>query len=267
MPALGCATENLVLAAKAFGFESQVSVQRTLSANTEIQIDLIPTESAKSIMFQAIPQRQCTRANYDGKQVPSDQLDVLNKIAQDQGVKARVFTDKNELETILEYVVAGNTAQMDDKAFIKELRDWIRFSRSAIVKHRDGLFTASSGNSTFPNWFGKMAFNIFFKTKTENDKYREHIRSSAGVIAFITEENTEESWIKVGRCYQRFALQSTALGLRHAFINQAVEVPHVRAQFADYLGIGDQRTDLLVRFGYGPELPRSLRRPVQQVII
>ncbi len=262
---LGCATENLVLAAKAFGFEGQVSVDG--ASSTEIQIDLIPMESLKTTMFQAIPERQCTRANYDGQPVPSDQLDVLKTIAQDNGVMAQIFTDKNELEKILEYVVAGNTAQMNDKAFVKELKDWIRFSRPAVVKHRDGLFTASSGNPTFPNWFGKMAFNIFFKTRTENDKYRDHIRSSAGVVAFISKENTKESWINVGRCYQRFALQSTALGLRHAFINQAVEVPQVRAQFANYLGIGDQRTDLLVRFGYGPELPRSLRRPIQQVIV
>ena len=63
------------------------------------------------------------------------------------------------------------------------------------------------------------------------------------------------------------AIQATALGLKHAFINQPVEVPEVRAQFADYLGIGDRRTDLLVRFGYGPEMPKTMRRPIDQVII
>ena len=87
------------------------------------------------------------------------------------------------------------------------------------------------------------------------------------MIAFISEQNNRENWIKVGRCYQRFALQSTVFGLRHAFINQAVEVPEVRAQFANYLGIGDRRPDLLVRFGYGPLLPRSLRRPIDEVIV
>jgi hypothetical protein len=28
----------------------------------------------------------------------------------------------------------------------------------------------------------------------------------------------------------------------------------------------DRRPDLMVRFGYGPEMPRSLRRPTKQVI-
>ena len=46
---------------------------------------------------------------------------------------------------------------------------------------------------------------------------------------------------------------------------QPVEVPAIRGQFARYLGIGDRRPDLVMRFGFGAELPKSLRRPVGQV--
>jgi len=63
------------------------------------------------------------------------------------------------------------------------------------------------------------------------------------------------------------ALQATALGIRHCFINQPVEVPTVRGQFASYLGAGDRRPDLVMGFGYGSELPRSLRRAVDQVLL
>ena len=178
-----------------------------------------------------------------------------------------MFTGKRDLEKILEYVVAGNTAQMSDKDFMAELKQWIRFSESSVVEHRDGLFSASSGNPTVPNWVGKTMLNFVFTEDSENEKYKGQIRNSAGVIAFVSQEDNRESWINVGRCYERFALQATVFGLRHAHINQAVEVPEVRAQFADYLGIGERRPDLLVRFGYGPELPRSLRRSVDQVII
>lgn len=37
----------------------------------------------------------------------------------------------------------------------------------------------------------------------------------------------------------------------------------MRSQFASYLGIGDRRPDLIVRFGYGFETSLSLRRPVE----
>ena len=37
-------------------------------------------------------------------------------------------------------------------------------------------------------------------------------------------------------------------------------------QLASWLGIGSRRPDLLVRFGYGPAMPQSMRRPVEDVI-
>lgn len=157
------------------------------------------------------------------KQVPNVQLAALESAAEEGGVPVRIFTDKRDLENILEYVVAGNAAQMNDKAFVTQLKDLIRFSESAAIHHRDRLFTASSGNPTPPGWHGKIAFNVAFTMNSENDKYRDHIRSSASVIAFISEQDKKENWINAGCCYQRFALQATALGLRHAFVNQLIE--------------------------------------------
>jgi hypothetical protein len=74
------------------------------------------------------------------------------------------------------------------------------------------------------------------------------------------------SWVDVGRSYQRFALQATALGIRNAMLNQPVEVAPLRTEFAGQLGIGGRRPDLVVRFGRGPRLPASLRRPVPAVM-
>ena len=62
-------------------------------------------------------------------------------------------------------------------------------------------------------------------------------------------------------------MQATALGLRNAFLNQPVEVGSIRPQFALALGLGDRRPDLVVRFGRGPAMPLSMRRPVQDVLI
>ena len=65
-----------------------------------------------------------------------------------------------------------------------------------------------------------------------------------------------------------FALQATALGIRNAFLNQPVEVTKLRPKFAKSLGLDeDSRPDLIVRFGKGPEMPRSLRRPLEEVLL
>jgi hypothetical protein len=102
---------------------------------------------------------------------------------------------------------------------------------------------------------------------SENDKCAKHLRSSAGVVVFVSHANSRRHWIEVGRCYDRLALQATALRIRTAFVNQPVEVASLRSQFATWLNLGDRRPDLVVRFGRGPEMPRSLRRPLEQVLV
>ena len=125
----------------------------------------------------------------------------------------------------------------------------------------------SSGNPSVPRWLGSLLFKLLFRTQHENDKYATHIRSSAGIAIFISEANDKAHWLEAGRCYERFALQAAALRIRNAFINQPVEVSALRSHFANALGIGGHRPDLVVRFGRGPEMPRSLRRPVQAVLV
>jgi hypothetical protein len=50
---------------------------------------------------------------------------------------------------VTEYVVRGNTNQMQDKAFMKELKAWLRFSEADAVATMDGLFSRASGNPLF----------------------------------------------------------------------------------------------------------------------
>jgi hypothetical protein len=84
---------------------------------------------------------------------------------------------------------------------------------------------------------------------------------------FISGASDRAHWVEAGRCYERFALQATALGIRNAFLNKPVEVGPIWPQFASALGFGNQRPDLVVRFGRGPTMPLSMRRPVQAVLV
>jgi len=73
--------------------------------------------------------------------------------------------------------------------------------------------------------------------------------------------------MKVVRCFKRFALQYTVLGISTAMINQPVEVSAARSQFSAHLGLSGKRPHPVVRFGRGSGMPRSLRRPVSAVIV
>lgn len=262
---LGCAAENLIQAALAHGLMGNAGFDAT--GAKALRVALEPTQPVASPLFQAIPERQSTRGAYDGQALARDELELLEKAGAGQGVQVIVLTERKAMEAVLEFVIQGNAAQMNDPAFVDELKQWIRFSGGDAVRTGDGLYAASSGNPTMPSWLGRPLFDLFFTPKNENDKYAKHLRSSAGIAIFISDAPSPSQWVEVGRCYERFALQSAALGIRNALLNQPVEVPALRPQLAGFLGIGQRRPDLVVRFGRGPKLPVSLRRPIQAVLV
>jgi hypothetical protein len=264
LASLGCAVENMVQAARAFGLRAVPSYDPNARG---IRVDLQAAPSERTDLFEAIPHRQSTRAVYDGRSVPPEHLRLLEAAGSGDGVQLLLLTERQQREDILSYLVAGNSVQLDDAAFVEELKSWIRFSYGDALSTRDGLFSRSSGNPALPEWIGRLLFDQVFTKHGENKKYEEQLRSSAGVAVFVSDKNEPAYWAEAGRCCQRFALQATALHLRHAFINQPIEVPAVRGQLASYLGIEGRRPDLMMRFGYGPELPKSLRRPVEHLIL
>jgi hypothetical protein len=260
---LGCASENLIQAARAMGLHGETRFE---SGRDAVHIALSPVTARATPLFQAIPLRQSTRGEYDAKPLSVEELALLERAASSDRVRLLLLTERPAIETVLEYVVQGNTAQMNDRAFVDELKAWIRFDGADAVRLGDGLFSASSGNPTVPAWLGRLLFDLFFTPQSENDKYARHLRSSAGVAVFVARAADKAHWVDVGRAYERFALQATTLGIRNAFVNQPVEVSTLRAQFAGSVGAGAMRPDLVVRFGRGPTLPASLRRPVQAVL-
>jgi hypothetical protein len=261
---LGCATENLVIAGAALGRASAVSIVDGQEPRIDIALGSAPEGPQE--LYQAIPLRQSTRSPYDGKAVSREDLALLTAAAREEGVAVQFFTEPADRDAILDFVVAGNSAQMDDPAFVRELSDWLRFSATRAVETGDGLFSACSGNPVLPEWIGRRLFPLVFKKGSENDKYRAQVQSSAGIAVFTGDQAGPRHWIAVGRAFERFALQATALGIRTAHLNQPVEVPAVRAEFARWLGKPDARPDLVVRFGRAPAMPMSLRRPVSAVL-
>jgi hypothetical protein len=156
---------------------------------------------------------------------------------------------------------------MNDPAFVAELKAWIRFGAAEAQRTGHGLFSGTTGTPVMPRWLGSRLMSVFFTAKSENERCASQVRSSGGIAVFASDASDKAHWIEVGRCYERFALQATALGLRNAFLNQPVEVGAIRPQFAAALGLGSQRPDLVVRFGRGPTMPLSMRRPVEAVLV
>ena len=261
---LGCAAENLSLAASALGRTSAIDF---IAGEDAVQISLGGSGAVPDRLFEAIHDRQCTRSVYDGRAVAPEELKTLERAARIAGCSLVLVTDRPQMEQILELILAANATQIADPAFVAELRHWLRFNPAEAIRHGDGLYSSCSGNPTMPGWIARPLFELVFTAEAENAKCAAQVRSSAGFAVFVSDGNDPEHWVSAGRSYQRFALASTALGIRHAFLNQPVEVARYRPELAALIGIGDRRPDLVVRFGYGDAMPRSLRRPVGDVVV
>jgi nitroreductase len=262
---LGCAAENLALAAAARGQPGELHFDP--SHDGAVAFDFSNGPASGSALFEAIPKRQSSRTEYDGKPVSNADQQTLADAATIPGVDLFLITDRMQINRIRDLVIAGNTAQIGDRAFMDELKTWLRFAPRDAVARGDGLFSASSGSPILPAWLGPRIFEWVFKAAAENDKYARQIASSPGIAVFAAQKADREHWVLAGRACQRFALQATALGMKCAFINQPVEVARLRPELATLIGVPGRRPDLVLRYGYGPSLPYSARRPVEETIL
>lgn len=141
---LGCAAENLSLATTAAGQLGDISFSS--KENGSVAFTFGAGRRSGSALFEAIPARQSTRANYDGRTIKGEDLKALETAASVPGLDFVLITDRQQIVRVSDLVVAGNTAQMADAAFVQELKSWLRFNPRGAIQTGDGLFSASSGS-------------------------------------------------------------------------------------------------------------------------
>ncbi len=260
---LGCSLENLLVAARASGYAAEV----TYPDRADFILVALTTDSQlESPLFKAIPLRQNTRSEYDGRLIKTEDLDQLLALELEPGVELKFATNPSAMETFLEYVTLGNLAQYANSAFVNELILWLRFNKKEALASLDGLYSICSGNPQVPRFLGQM-FVAGTKPQQQADADAAKFRTSPVAVVIASQIEDKTSWVRTGQVYERLALTMTSLNIKSAFLNQPIEVTEIRSQFQSAIGLGSSLPQLLVRFGYADAMPRSLRRPVEKVII
>jgi len=260
---LGCALENLVIAAGAAGYEADVTYPTPDADRLTVHLSRSPAHGPTPL-FEAIPHRQNNRSLYDGRSVSLAEMKRIEAVRSGAGVSTLIFTDTRHKEALIEYIKAGDRRQFGDPAFVAELVSWIRFNKPEALHSLDGLYTRCTGNPDVPRWLGRR-FLTAASAGSQADTSARKTRSSSGLIVIASASDDKRHWVETGRLYERLAL--TALGIQVAFLNQPAEVPGMRSQFQGYLGLGTAQPQLLLRYGFADALPHSLRRPVEQVLV
>ena len=182
---LGCALENLVIAANQMGYSAKAEYSLPDEGQDSIRVTIGKNKvECDPDLFAAIPKRQATRNTYDGRPIPDEDLEALKQAGKQEDVAFFIFTGKKDIDPIIEFVKEGNRRQFRNKSFVNELIKWIRFSKRDALRSRDGLNSASMGMPFIPAWLGRFILKTFATPEGEAGKCEKLIRGSSGLVLF-----------------------------------------------------------------------------------
>ncbi|NLF51848.1 MAG: hypothetical protein GX577_11995 [Leptolinea sp.] len=259
---LGCALENLLIAAREAGYSTAVTYPDT---DDHIAIELTEDLPAHSELFDAIPLRQNTRCLFDGKALPGEDLTRLQTMPLEPGINCVFLQGTSTLSIAADFIRRGTLIQYAEKEFLHELVQWLRFNKKEALTSMDGLYSRCSGNPEVPRFIGRW-FVEGTKPEQQAGTDAQKVMSSSGIVVIASATDTCSDWVRAGQVYERLTLMMTSMNIRSALLNQPLEVAEMRSPFGHAIGLENEKPQLLLRFGYAELMPASMRRPVEQLI-
>mgnify|MGYP000294122482 CR=1 FL=1 len=262
---LGCALENLCLAASAKGYNCEPSI----SEEGIITVHLTKNHASKERpLFQQIPVRQTNRGKYNGQMIDAETFEQLRNIECFPGTNFHFYKNgESGFNTIKDFVVRGNILQMQDKNFTDELISWMRLNKKQSLSTRDGLSYAVFGAPSMPAFISRPIIRGALTPDKQNKGDIKKMQSSSHFVLFTTRSNSHQEWINLGRTLQQFLLQSTQWGIAHAYMNQPCELKELTEEMKTSLEMDNEHPAILLRAGYAEKAPYSLRKRVEEVVM
>jgi len=282
---LGCALENLTIAAKAKGFLAKTTYFPNKQDRLHIAtIDLTTMSAFPSELYDAIPQRHMNRGPYDKtRPISPEIIQELNNLNTDSSeVKLYLFDNPQDKLKIGQAMIEATEVLMSDKEQIKVDPKWMRQSWQDIEKYKDGITTDAQGLSTLTRIIAKMMPPMSLKQNNEfwlKTLKEKHVGTAAafGFIA-VPELANDQQVVKAGQLWQRLHLWATAKGLGMQIMNQLSErrdrelslnlTPRFGDKLREILKTSDAHSIIQFRIGYPTlEALPSPRRTVSDVVV
>ncbi len=257
---LGCALENLVLAARARGYKYDLALAPDSGDPAHAAtIDLSPGSKEVSPLYEAIPERRTNRYVYDtSRSVSRETLDALGKLNEDAPeVGVHWFSTREERQKVSRLLVEAAKAINDDREqSYDNSKRWLRNGQKSIERHWDGLTLDTLGLPEATLLAAKMLPEPSLQTSGEawlrGEKRQVETAGAFGII-FVRDYGDRAQRLEVGRLWQRMHLWITAHGLAAQPMSQL----HERA---------DRETELGLHPTFGDALKVLLESPSRQAI-
>lgn len=276
---LGCALENLVIAARHHGRAAEVELLPTEDPRLMARIRLSPAAAIDDPLYHAIPERHTSRGAYLDGPAPLGLADALRGQIQAPSVALTLLTKPEDKASFREGTIAATEAIVRDAEMNAASDAWYRHSAADIERERDGVTLDSTGNDAMTRFFGKTTGRPSAETAgaywIAGTRDRQTTASAFGILSTADRTSPREQ-LEVGRAYQRIHLFATNEGLAMQPLNQMAErqdreaslglEPEFNARLSALLK-EESRAQMLFRIGYAWEpAKRSPRRPVAWVV-
>lgn len=207
---IGCAIENLLLAADYYGFTHEISYfpEGIASAPAaRIVLKKIRTEVASGgdhLIF-AIPRRHTNRNPYT-TQMPKNLFLQKIKEWETSDIEVHLVSDQSQKEKIADIVSEALIMAMDYKKFRKELSQYLK---SNITRSSLGMLGSGFGIPTPLSLIAPFLIKFVNVNRLSRKKDEALLKLHTPLYGIIaTKEDTQESWLKSGQLYERIALEA-----------------------------------------------------------
>jgi len=184
----------------------------------------------------------------------------LQHAAHQEGARLHVLADPAQKNSLADLIAEGDRLQGADARFRRELAAWIHPNRG---RSRDGIPGYAQGVGELLSVLGPFVVRTFDWGGGQAARDRQLAEGSPVLLVLSTEEDAALAHLAAGQALDRVLLTATAYGLSASFLNQPVEVPTLRPKVARL--IGARHPQLVLRLGYGPNVPPAPRRPARAV--
>ncbi|MBU4227791.1 hypothetical protein KJ813_02595 [bacterium] len=258
--AVGCALENLLIAAEHFGYGHQVTYfPRPNQEELVVTVKFIsygqPSPFREPALFRAIPNRHTNRKAYEKRPIPKSDLRRLQNCCVEEGIRLHVIDDLDTKRSVNELLIRGHTTLIADPAFRRESAYWLG----------QGLFNLPRLLTRLMQWvvpYLKVHRSVFVVMDTRL------VMSAPALAVLSTSVNDRASQVKVGQVFERVCLTATMRGLCVQPLSGTVDVPELKDQVAKLLPDSDVVSQHVFRLGYdNPVKSFAQRRPLDEVLI
>lgn len=224
---LGCAIENLDIAARANGTIPVVSLLPDPAERDHVaRVLLSGGPTVASPLFDAIPRRHTDRGTYDARPIDRTVLDSLIALADEPDARVLWLDSDADKSRFADLTVAATAAIIADPDQSRDDFAWYRQDWEEIQRTRDGITLDTAGLSE--------ALRVAVRTLPPADRASlqsgwldatraRHVAAAAFGLVLVKNRADTRERLLAGRLFQRVHLSATARGLAIQPLNQLIE--------------------------------------------